>query len=86
MGGGKKATDDDGATGGEGAAGGGADGEGEPPASSLVPEVLCEYMKIPATGTEVTVMAKIRATVHQDESRRASISICAAVDRRYVHV
>ena len=55
---------------------------GKPPASSLVPEVLCEYMKIPVTQTEVTVMAKVRAVSQQDETRRAPITICAAIDRR----
>lgn len=68
----------------EGATGAGVDEEGDPPASSLIPEVLCEYMKIPAGATEVTIMAKVRATVQQDENRRAPITICAAVDRRYV--
>ncbi len=85
MGGGKKAADEGEGTGG-GAGGGGGVDEGQVPASSLIPEVLCEFMKIPATMTEVTAMAKIRATVQQDENRRAPITICAAVDRRYVHL
>ena len=51
--------------------------------SCLVPELLCEYMKIPATQTDVTLMAKIRAMAQVSEERRAPVTICAAIDRRF---
>ena len=57
----------------------------EPPRekpSCLVPELLCEFMKVPATGTDVTLMAKIRAMAEVSEERRAPVTICAAIDRR----
>lgn len=62
----------------------GAEG-GKKPAASLELEVLSEYMKIPATRTEVTVMARIKALAQQDGDRRAPVTICAAIDRRWVH-
>jgi Mg-chelatase subunit ChlD len=49
--------------------------------SCLVPELLCEYLKIPATSTEVTLMARIRAVAQASEERRAPVTICAAIDR-----
>lgn len=51
------------------------------PPSTLVLEALSEYMKIPVSKTEVTVMAKVRARSQSDEERRAPITICAAIDR-----
>lgn len=56
---------------------------GATPESSLVLEVLAEYMKIPVSETEVTVMAKVTALSPPNEDRRAPITICAAIDRRY---
>ena len=50
---------------------------------SLVVEVLSEYMKIPITQCEVTTMAKIRALAQPNEEKRAPITICAAIDRRW---
>ena len=50
--------------------------------SCLVPELLSEFMKVPATSTEVTLMAKIRAMAQVNEERRAPVTICAAIDRR----
>ena len=54
--------------------------EDEP--SCLVPELLCEFMKVPAASTEVTLMAKVRAMAQVNEERRAPVTICAAIDRR----
>lgn len=48
---------------------------------ALVMEAVAEYMKVPATRTEMTVMAKLRARLQPDEDRRAPITICAAIDR-----
>ena len=56
--------------------------EGEEQASCLVPELLSEYMKVPASRTDVTLMAKVRALAPVDEERRTPVSICAAIDRR----
>ena len=63
----------------------GAVGGSKSPTPSLAAQTLCEYMKIPATQTKVTIMAKIRAVAQQDENRRAPITICAAIDRRCTH-
>ena len=54
---------------------------GVPDSPALVVEAVCEFMKIPATKREMTVMAKLRARLQPDEDRRAPISICAAIDR-----
>ena len=56
----------------------------EPPEqpSCLVPELLCEYLKIPKSPTEVTLMLKVRAVAQATEDRRAPITICAVIDRR----
>lgn len=56
---------------------------GDPSAAcpALVMEAVSEYMKVPATLTEMTVMAKLRARLQPDEERRAPITICAAIDR-----
>lgn len=64
--------------------GGGTKGaEGDPTSSppSLDLQALCEYMKLPRTRAEVTVMAKVKAVTQEDENRRAPITICAAIDR-----
>ena len=50
--------------------------------SSLVPELLSEYMKVSAACTEVTLMAKVRALAQIDQDKRAPVTICAAIDRR----
>ena len=50
--------------------------------SCLVPELLSEFMKVPAASTEVTLMAKVRAMAQVNEERRAPVTICAAIDRR----
>ena len=50
--------------------------------SCLVPELLSEFMKVPAASTEVTLMAKVRAMAQVSEDRRAPVTICAAIDRR----
>ena len=49
--------------------------------SSLVPELLSEYMKVSAARTEVTLMAKVRALAQLDQDKRAPVTICAAIDR-----
>jgi Mg-chelatase subunit ChlD len=49
--------------------------------SCLVPELLSEFMKVPAASTEVTLMAKVRAMAQVNEERRAPVTICAAIDR-----
>ena len=60
----------------------GAGKDGDPSTCpALVMEAVAEYMKVPATRTEMTVMAKLRARLQPDEDRRAPISICAAIDR-----
>jgi len=59
------------------------EGEEETMPPSLVVEVLSEYMKIPITQCEVTAMAKIKALAQLNEERRAPITICAAIDRRW---
>ena len=51
--------------------------------SCLVPELLSEFMKVPSAPTEVTLMAKIRAMAQVNEERRAPVTICAAIDRRF---
>ena len=50
--------------------------------SCLVPELLSEFMKVPSSRTDVTLMAKVRAMVQANEERRAPVTICAAIDRR----
>jgi hypothetical protein len=50
--------------------------------SCLVPELLCEYLKIPKSPTEVTLMLKVRAVAQATEDRRAPVTICAVIDRR----
>ena len=50
--------------------------------SCLVPELLCEFLKIPPSQTEVTLMAKVSAMAEVSEERRAPVTICAAIDRR----
>lgn len=61
----------------------GADKDGDTSLASpaLVMEAVGEYMKLPATRTEMTVMAILRARLQPDEDRRAPITICAAIDR-----
>ena len=66
MGGGDKPKDEDGSS---------AD------SPALILEAVAEFMKIPATKRELTVMAKVRARLQPDEERRAPITICAAIDR-----
>lgn len=61
--------------------GAGEDGTGSSSSPALIMEAVGEYMKIPATRTEMTVMAKLRARLQPDEDRRAPITICAAIDR-----
>ena len=62
----------------------GAEGKATSPPPSLEVQALSEYMKLPGTRSEVTVMAKVKAVSQEDESRRAPITICAAIDRRWV--
>lgn len=57
------------------------DGDSSSDSPALVLEAVGEYMKLPATRKEMTVMAKLRARLQPDEDRRAPISICAAIDR-----
>lgn len=59
-----------------------------PAASSLVLEVVGEYMKVPTEPAEVTVMARLKAlpnaaSAADEEGRgaRAPVTICAAIDR-----
>ena len=56
----------------------------EPPEqpSCLVPELVCEYLKIPKSSTEVTLMLKVKAVEQATEERRAPVTICAVIDRR----
>ena len=60
---------------------GGAEGDLASASPALVMEAVCEFMKIPATKRDMTVMAKLRARLQPDEDRRAPITICAAIDR-----
>ncbi len=53
------------------------------PDSSLILETLSEYLKIPVSSSEVTVMAKVTALAQPNEDRRAPVTICAAIDRRW---
>jgi len=53
-----------------------------PPHSSLVVEVLSEYLKVTTEASTVTIMAKVRALAQPNEDRRAPVTICAAIDRR----
>ena len=74
MGGGDKNKED----------GGAESGTPAPPSLDLV--ALSEYDKVPLSRVEVTVMAKIKAVSQDNEERRAPITICAAIDRRFVCV
>lgn len=58
----------------------------EDQSSSLVLEVVGDYMKVPSSPTELTIMAKLRALASSAEAgkegqSRAPITICAAIDR-----
>lgn len=68
--------------------GGNSSGEdiSDAPPSSLVLEVVGDYMKVPTEAAEVTVMARLKALSSNagDEDgggARAPITICAAIDR-----
>lgn len=52
-------------------------------ASCLEVQLLCEYDTISGQRTEVTLMAKVKAQCLESEERRAPITICAAIDRRF---
>ena len=68
----------------------GGEGQPMPPVqppeepSCLVPELLCEFLKIPKSPTQVTLMLKVRAVAQATEDRRAPVTICAVIDRRCV--
>lgn len=48
----------------------------------LVLEVLGDCLKLPSTATQLSVMAKLRASsAEEDGESRAPITICAAIDR-----
>lgn len=49
-------------------------------APCLVLEVLGDCMKLPSTATQLTVMAKLRASSTEEGESRAPITICAAID------
>lgn len=51
---------------------------------TLLLSVLSEYDSIPDNKlVECTVMAQVRAKEQENEERRAPVTICAAIDRRY---
>ena len=65
--------------------GGGGDKKDSGPAvkDALLLNVLSEYDAIPGSKlVECTVMAQIKAE-QGNEERRAPVTICAAIDRRY---
>ena len=46
--------------------------------------ILSEYDTVPSNKlVECTVMAQIKAKEQENEERRAPVTICAAIDRRY---
>ena len=67
--------------------GGGKPKEGEDGASArgtLQAEILCEYEQIPGgTKQECALMIRVKAAEPLNEDRRAPVTICAAIDRRY---
>jgi len=46
-------------------------------------EVFTDYERITPAQTDVTVLATVTAAPLASEERRAPITICAAIDRRY---
>ena len=46
-------------------------------------EVFNEYDKVPPWPTSMTVMASLEALTESNDSKRAPVTICAVIDRRY---
>ena len=53
--------------------------------TALQLELMCEYDKVPVPANlQCSLLAKITANSQPNEDKRAPVTICAAIDRRYV--